>query len=278
MYCRFVRKNSIVCYHLHIFFQHLLVDLDVILATDGNFLLGKWIREARKQGKSIKSWAHLTLPYRRERQKRRFRFLCFIEILMDYIYIYLAVFPAGSFFGGVKNEEVFFSFRVRIFLLRVLPLCFFFARLVLKRNTGWGKEGAPPPKLNLRKEKADGKWREEEQNFSFTRPLVGTGSYWTLMEQQPVSQVFGNPFGTFVFFFASTGLRGRESDLYEFNARNQAIENPIRFLGKNIDTYIPGDPLGPPAGDPHPWLCRQAVVWAGIALLCAKVETLLQVN
>ena len=62
----------------------------------------------------------------------------------------------GLSLGVSKMKRFFFSFRVRIFLLRVLPLCVFFARLVLKRNTGWGKEGARL-KLNLRKEKADGK-------------------------------------------------------------------------------------------------------------------------
>ena len=169
MYCRFVRKNSIVCYRLHTLFQHLLVDLDVILATDGNFLLGKWIREARKQGKNIKSWTHLTLPYRRERQKRRFRFLCFIEILMDYIYLSLYS-QQGLSLGVSKMKRFFFLFEWGFFS-SAFCLCVFLHASSWKETQDGEKRGAPP-KLNLRKEKADGKWREEEQNFPAFLSLV----------------------------------------------------------------------------------------------------------
>ncbi len=180
MYCRFVRKNSIVCYHFHIFFQHLLVDLDVILATDGNFLLGKWIREARKQGNNIKSWTHLTLPYRRERQKKAFSILVFYWDF-DGLYIYLSLYSQhGLSLGVSKIKRFFFLFEWGFFSSAFCP-CVFFCPPRPEKKHRMGKRGRAS-EIEFAKGKGRRKMtggRAKLSCFSFTRPLVGTGSYWT---------------------------------------------------------------------------------------------------
>ncbi len=97
---------------------------------------------------------------------------------MDYIYIYLAVFPAGSFFGGVKSEKVFFFSSEDFSPPRSAFVCFFCTPRPEKKHR-MGKRGRAS-EIEFAKGKGRRKMtggRAKLSCFSFTRPLVGTGSY-----------------------------------------------------------------------------------------------------
>ncbi len=204
MYCRFVRKNSIVCYRLHTLFQHLLVDLDVILATDGNFLLGKWIREARKQGKNIKSWTHLTIPCLTGEKGKKGVFDSCVLLRFWWIIYTSRCIPSRVFLWGCQKWRGFFFFSSEDFSPPRSAFVFFCTPRPEKKHR-MGKRGARLRNwICERKRQTENDGRKSKtfllffhSSISGNRKLLNSS---LLTEQQPVSKVFGNPFGTFVFF------------------------------------------------------------------------------